>query len=331
MQNTPLISIVIPVKNGVPWLDACIKGIMSQTLFHQTEIIAIDSGSTDETISLLKKYPVRVYHVPPAEFNHGLTRNYGVELGRGEYVVMTVQDARPTDELWLQKLLNGFSAADNVAGVCGSQVVAHSRHANPVDWFRPVDEPKMVVHQYKSSGAFDALTPRQQMQACGWDDVNAMYKRSALLEIPFRKISYGEDAVWAKEALLAGHAVVYNPAARVYHYHLENEDFVFRRTLTVMHLRYRQFGCIYNRPSQTLRQQLSIIKTILFSKPLSLKERWRWYQYNRQQLKGQQRAFETFQDALAKGEEALDAVHEKYCGKPPSPLKPVNKHEPALG
>jgi rhamnosyltransferase len=88
------ISVVIPVKNGEPWLDECIQGIMSQTLFNQTEIIAIDSGSTDGSLAILEKYPVRIYNLPPAEFNHGLTRNYGVQLCRGEYVVMTVQDAK---------------------------------------------------------------------------------------------------------------------------------------------------------------------------------------------------------------------------------------------
>lgn len=329
MHQRPKISVVIPVKNGTPWLDSSLTGIMKQSLFHQTEIVVIDSGSTDGTLALLKKYPVRVYSVPPSEFNHGLTRNYGVALSRGEYVVMTVQDATPADDLWLQKLLSGFSVAENVAGVCGSQVVAHSRYANPVDWFRPVGEPEIVVQRYDSPQAFHALTPLQKMRACGWDDVNAMYKRSALLQIPFRKISYGEDAVWAKEALLAGHTLVYKPEARVYHYHKEDEEYTFRRTLTVMHLRYRQFGCVYDRPVLTLRQHLSMIKVLLLRTSFGWRDKWKWYGYNRSQLRGQQKAWQVFCEALAKGDEALDAIHEKHCGKPPVPLKPENNHEPA--
>src|SRR4051812_45617109 len=94
-NEAPKISVVIPVKNGAYWLDECIQGIMQQTLFHQTEIIAIDSGSTDRSVEILEKYPVRIYRILPADFNHGLTRNYGAQLSRGEYVVMTVQDAKP--------------------------------------------------------------------------------------------------------------------------------------------------------------------------------------------------------------------------------------------
>ena len=315
------ISVVIPVKNGAPWLDACIHGIMQQSLFHQTEIIAIDSGSTDDSLAILEKYPIRVYTIPPAEFNHGLTRNYGVELSRGQYVVMTVQDARPVDKFWLQKLLSGFTVFENVAGVCGNQVCPHDRDKNPIDWHRPQSEPKMHTFKFSSKEEFDILTPQEKKWTCSWDDVNAMYRRETLMHIPFRKISYGEDAVWAREALQAGYAIVYNPAAMVYHYHNEDFNFSFRRSLTVMHLRYRQFGFLYEKPASRLIDKLRTIKTIWKSEPLTLKEKWYWFQYNQQQHKAFKAAHETFFKALSQGEEKLDEVHEQFCGKPPVPLK----------
>lgn len=316
MSAQPKISVVIPVKNGAPWLDACIRGIMNQSLFHQTEIIAIDSGSTDDSIAILKKYPVRIYTIPPSGFNHGLTRQYGAELSRGEYVVMTVQDARAMDEFWLQQLMAGFSMAENVAGVCGSQVVPAERDKNPVEWYRPVSKPEMKAYSYQPQ-EFYALSSFEKMRACGWDDVTAMYRKSVLMEIPFRDTKFAEDAIWAKEALLAGYTVVYNSAAKVYHFHHEDFDYSFRRNLTVMYIRYKQFGCTYNRPTQNLKEFLSPIKTILFSKPLSLHEKWKWFFYNREQFKGRQKAYDVFAAALAEGEEKLDAVHEEICGKPP--------------
>lgn len=316
MTNNPKISVVIPVKNGAHWLHDCLAGIMKQTLFWQTEIIAVDSGSTDGSVEILKKYPVRLYGVLPHEFNHGLTRNYGVELSRGEYVVMTVQDATATDECWLQHLLDGFRAAENTAGVCGSQIVPHHPDKNPVDWFRPQGEAEKTVYQFASPTVFDALSPAEKKAACGWDNVTAMYKRSVLLTLPFRETSCSEDIIWAKEALRAGYALVYNPAAKVHHYHHGHREFAFRRTLTVMHTRYKQFGFVYPRPAQTLRQIVSMAKTILKSEPLTAKEKWRWFRYNREQLKGEQKAFAIFSAALAESEEKLDAVHERFCGKP---------------
>ena len=52
--------------------------------------------------------------------------------------------------------------------------------------------------------------------------------------------------------------------------------------------------------------------------------------YNQQQHKAGKDAFDIFRKALDESEEKLDVVHDEICGVPPSPLKPVNKNEPAL-
>jgi rhamnosyltransferase len=314
---------VIPVKNGEPWLHDCLQAIMRQTLFHQTEIGVLDSGSTDRTLEILEQYPVRVYHIPSGQFNHGLTRNFGVQQCQGKYVVMTVQDAKPVDDRWLQKLMDGFSAAENIAGVCGQQVVPHDRDKNPVDWFRAYSEPQIKICKVGSEEDYNKLTPGEKKAACSWDDVNAAYLREVMLRFPFQKIAYGEDALWAQEVLKAGYTLAYNPAARVYHYHNEDWNFTFKRSLTVMHLWYRNFGYLYPQKKRSFRSFLSMIKTIATAGSLSPKEKWNWYVYNRNRHDAMKQAHHVFLEALSKGEETLDEVHQKHCGKPPVPLQPV--------
>jgi rhamnosyltransferase len=324
LNTAPEISIVIPVKNGGPWLDDCLKAITSQTLFTKSEIIIIDSGSTDESLSIIKNYPVRLYTIPPHEYNHGLTRNFGVQFCKGEYVVMTVQDARATDNLWLQKLLDGFSAAENVAAVCGQQVVPHDKDKNPVDWFRPQSEP--VIGVYKFSGnEYNELSPAAKKDACSWDNVTAMYRREVLELFPFQKISFGEDAIWANDVLKAGYSLVYNTGARVDHYHHEDWNFIFRRTLTVMYFRYKYFGYLHEGPTQTFRSLLSQVKTIWTTKDFSAQEKWFWIAYNRQRHKAIKKAHKVLTKALSESEETLDKVHKEFCGKPPVPLKAKTK------
>lgn len=320
LESSPLISIVIPVKNGGPWLDSCLNAITRQSLFDQTEVVIIDSGSSDNSVEIAKKYPVRLYTVSADEYDHGLTRNLGVKYSRGKYVVMTVQDATAVDDLWLQKLLDGFSAAENVAGVCGQQIVPHDSDKNPVDWFRPMSEPVVDVFKF-SANEFDLLSPAEKKAACGWDDVTAMYRREILEEFPFIKTSYGEDAVWAKEVLKAGYSIVYNTAARVYHYHHENRDFVFKRTLTVMYFRYKHFGFMPDPAKRSFRSYLSTIKLLLKTKGFSLKEKWNWFNYNLDRDKATLDATNVFISALNQSEKDLDEVHQKYCGKAPVPLK----------
>ena len=81
---------------------------MRQTLIAQSEIIVIDSGSTDRSLEIVRRYPVRLIEIPASEFNHGSTRNLGVRAAKGEYVVMTVQDALPGSDDWLELFLAGF-------------------------------------------------------------------------------------------------------------------------------------------------------------------------------------------------------------------------------
>lgn len=315
-----LISIVIPVKNGATWLHDCLQAIIKQTLFYCTEIIVIDSGSTDGTLELLNDYPVTVLEIEPASFNHGLTRNYGVQHCQGEYVVMTVQDAIAKDNEWLESLLQGFSEGENVAAVCGQQVVPHHQDKNPVDWHRPQSAGVMRIIHFVTQTDFEKLSPFEKMAACGWDNVNAMYKKEILQRILFVKISYGEDAAWAKEALLAGYTLVYTPFAKVFHYHNENRDYSFKRALTAMYLRYRLFKYIPPVPRRNTIDILRQIKTIWVSKPLSFVQKWRWLQYNKEQFKGKKAAYKIFTESLAKGDAILDKVHHSYCETPPVPL-----------
>ena len=308
------ISVVIPVKNGEAWLDDCIRAITRQTLFYQTEIIVIDSGSTDKTLEILKNYPVAVYSIPASSYNHGATRNYGAGLCKGEYIVMTVQDAEATDERWLEKLLEGFTG-EEVGGVCGQQVVRHDADKNPVEWFRPQTKPTASQYYFATPEEFDKLTASDKKKICSWDNVTAMYRAVVLKTIPFRPVSFAEDTLWAKDALLAGYAIVYNPAARVYHYHIEHRDFTFKRSFTVFYHRYKFFGVVPEVQKMSARRKVSILNTLLKEQGLSLKQKFTWWKYNIELTRNINSAAAFFLDMLAKGTSYLEEAHERICGK----------------
>lgn len=316
----PSVSVIIPVKNEANKIRACIDGILSQTV-PVAEIIVIDSGSTDDTVSILRSYKeVTLIEIPGAEFNHGETRNLGISRASSEFVLLTVGDARPYNNYWIEELLNGF-VDEEVAGVCGQQVIPHEPDKNPVEWFRPVDEPKLKRYQFEDVADFEALSPLEKKRVCGWDDVNAMYRRSVMLKLPYRKVSYAEDLLWCKDALLNGYAVVFNYASRVFHYHLENADFTYKRTFTVSYYRYKAFDYIPTVQPQSLRSKLSIVKLILFERSLSVNRKLYWLRYNFQNRNAIQNAVADFIAWQLKGDALLDEQHVKICGKPPVPLK----------
>lgn len=315
------VSVVIPVKNEVFKIRDGIDGILSQSV-PVKEIIVVDSGSTDGTLEILQSYnKVQVIQISPDQFNHGETRNLGVQHATGEFVILTVGDAKAYDKDWIKNLLDGF-IDDSVAAVCGQQVVANETDKNPVEWFRPISLPQKSRYQFTKE-EFTSLPPHKKKMICGWDDVTAMYRLSVLKDIPFQKTSYCEDAIWAKEALLSGYAIVYNPAARVYHYHLENKDFTFKRSLTAMYFQYKHFGYIQPKPKQNLIDILKTMKILWQSKPLSFKEKMKWFFYNQDQFIAVKKAYAFFMEALKISETELEAQHEKFCGKPPVPVKAI--------
>lgn len=323
MKTDPLISVIIPVKNGEPWLRDLFTALSGQSLADKMEVICLDSGSTDNSTSIIKENNARLVSVMPEEFNHGLTRNRGALLALGRYVVMTVQDARPADNRWLEKLLEGFTD-EKVAGVCGQQIVPHDRDKNPVQWFFPQNEPKLEIYGFENPAMFDLLPPVEKKRICGWDDVAACYRKEALLKVPFRKISFAEDAAWAMDALRAGYKIAYNKYARVFHYHHELPEFAVRRRLIVHYYRYHLFGYVDSRPALSFKRKLSMLKTILKA-GIPVHEKWYWWKYNMDLYRSNVNAFDIFCKALQQGDDGLELMFNHYCLQ-----VPVASHLPEM-
>lgn len=275
-STIPIISVVIPVKNGAGTIRPCLEGIFSQTVADKLEVIIIDSGSTDGTLQILQEFPVNVINISPESFNHGLTRNIGAGVANGEIIVFTVQDAIASDPRWLETLTGHFSDPE-IAGVCGQQAVDHHPAQNPLQWFRPTGPSE--TRRVKDLD-FRSLSPRVQYELCRWDNVNAAYRSTALFEIPFRQTSFGEDALWAKDALEAGKSLVYDYRARVWHYHHQSFSFYFRRSYIIFYMDFRNFN--YLQPGQSFLSIVPRIMVNVFRMPLPLKQKkyWSWYNLN---------------------------------------------------
>lgn len=255
-------------------ISQCLEGIFEQTLADQLEVIVVDSGSTDGTLEILKKFPVRIKQIPSKDFNHGSTRNLGVSMARGEFIVMTVQDAIPVEDQWLERMISHFDDPE-VAGVCGQQIVPHERDKNPHEWFRPVNPPSVRSYQFKDFADFEKLTSEEKRWICGWDDVNACYRASVLkTELPFSTIKFGEDLDWATNAYKRGYKLIFDPACRVYHYHKYSYKSYYSRQLLEVELEYRLFN-LYPKTSFSLGEFL-----LIFYRNIRYKASIYWLFYN---------------------------------------------------
>ncbi len=318
-MTEPLISVVIPVKNERAAVRACIEGIRWQSLADSLEIIFIDSGSTDGTLEILAKYPVTVHRIPPSEFNHGETRNLGVRLARGQFVALTVGDARAVDDRWLERMLKHFEDPQ-VAGVCGQQVVPHEPDKNPLQWFRPYSQPVPKKIQFAAPDEFKQLAPAEQVALCGWDDVTAMYRRADLLAIPFQRVNFSEDGIWAKDALSQGRALVYDYSAKVYHYHHETFRFRFRRIYTIKYQLHRHFDFV--RTPDWLVPQLARHVYWSARRKYCPERRARWCAYNVRLDFAEWLAGWCFWAAhKCGGDRLVQRSHDWLCARAPQPVR----------
>ena len=89
-----LISIIVPIYNASPYLHRCIDSLINQTIGN-IEIILIDDGSTDNSLSICKEYATRDKRVIVIEQeNNGVSvaRNKGIECSNGEFILLLDSD-----------------------------------------------------------------------------------------------------------------------------------------------------------------------------------------------------------------------------------------------
>jgi rhamnosyltransferase len=320
--NAPLISIVVPIKNAEPWLKNQLILFTGQTLYARTEILYIDSGSTDNTLDILRENNVRYISISPETFNHGETRNQGVRETKGKYIVMTVQDALPATSDWLEKLLEGF-IDDAVVAVCGRQLTPHHNDKNPIQWYHPTARQKLVRREQYKPEKYRQLNPEQKRHAANLDNVNTMYRRDVLSGMPFQQTIFGEDVLWGKTAIENGMALIYTNAAQVFHYHHEDYHFAFKRSVAVAYLMYHNFGIIPNekKVSDNLRRTLSFTKNLVLQHKVNWSDKYKWLRYNLERRKAFDDAAIQFKEALNKGNDELERFYQKYCA-----VSPIAKH-----
>ena len=69
-------SVIVRVKNEEQWIPHCLEAILGQTDV-KTEIVVLDNNSTDRTIEIVKKFPVKIYTYDK-EYLPGKCLNYGI-------------------------------------------------------------------------------------------------------------------------------------------------------------------------------------------------------------------------------------------------------------
>ena len=209
----------------------------------------MDSGSDDGTVEVLRREADRLIEIRAEDFNHGTTRNVGVEACRAPLVVLLVQDAEPASADWLARLVEPH--AGHEAGPLRPLAGTYARQVP-----RPDASPvvRAYLSRYAAAGStprrqsiadraeFDALTPGGRLAACTFDNVCSCIRRDVWERHPFKAAPIAEDLAWAREVMLAGYDLAYVPDAAVVHSHDRSAGYELKRTYLVHQQLRRLFG-----------------------------------------------------------------------------------------
>lgn len=225
-------SVLIPTKNGGKDFETCLAAIYSQKGAAPFEVIVIDSGSTDATVEVARRYPARIEQIPPETFHHARTRNFAAGLAKGQVLVFLSQDAIPASDTWLAAMTKDFKEP-SVGAVYGRQL------------------PKLESGLERRS-AFAAMYGETKIVKMPMDGVGLGHKyyhfsnaNSAIRRTVWEATRFPEDLKVfedvgiAKRILDSGWSIIYEPEGAVYHSHDFPVDILFRR--------YFDIGVVYER------------------------------------------------------------------------------------
>lgn len=201
----PVCSIIIRCYNEEKHIGRLLSGIMMQTI-QDVQIIVVDSGSTDATVTIASRYPVEIVTIPKEDFSFGRSLNLGCAAAKGDFIVIASAHVYPVYQDWLEQLLQPFDDSD-IALVYGKQRGTTTSQYS---------EHQVFAHWFGQKSNF-----RQEQPFC--NNANAAIRRELWEQHSYNEGLTGlEDLDWAKRIIADGYLLAYNADAEIIHVHEES-------------------------------------------------------------------------------------------------------------
>lgn len=157
--DTRLVSVVIPVYNGEPYLAEAIESVFNQD-YRPLEMIVVNDGSTDNTEAVAKRYDKDITYVRQERRGPAAARNKGLHISRGEIIgFLDADDLWSEDKLSLQlACLAGNPSLEIVLGLSQrmKSKTAEKTKPNFEAWYDPFVAPSLGAAVFKRT-VFDRI------------------------------------------------------------------------------------------------------------------------------------------------------------------------------
>jgi glycosyltransferase involved in cell wall biosynthesis len=253
-------TVVIPTYNGGKLLKKVVAMVQTQRLPADLHFVCIDSSSTDGTNEYLKQCGVDLITIPQCEFQHGRTRNQGVEAARAEFVAFLTQDALPINDMWLHNLIAVLRAYSRAGAVFGRHVAyedaSYFVQCEVRGAFAQFDGLPVCIDPADPwvRDRFSDIRMRQLFHF--YSDNNACLRKSVWRHVPLPNVDFGEDQAFALQLLTRGYGKAYARNAVVYHSHDDPPVITEQRAYEEARFYYNHFAYTFPASELELMRQL---------------------------------------------------------------------------
>ncbi len=185
------VSIIVPVYNASQYLKECLDSLINQKTKYDYEIIAVNDGSSDNSLEILNSYKKHIRIIDKENTGPGDSRNIAISKSIGKYLMFVDSDDYVTD---------------NFIEVMVSEIIKNKASIVVCDFYRLEDGNITHIHKGKRNtyikGNFEDVL-RMEFHSC-----NKVFKRELLINNPYPKGMFFEDVVAISGAVIDAKKIV---------------------------------------------------------------------------------------------------------------------------
>ena len=206
---TPLVSILIPAYNAERWIADTIRSALAQT-WPRKEIIIVDDGSRDRTLSIARQFASKDVYVVTQENQGGsIARNRAFQLCQGEFIQwLDADDLLASDKITRQMKVWGEQSGNNRLFSCAwgyFMYRACRARFSPTPLWADLSPLEWLVRKWENNAHMNPATwlaSRELTEAAGpWD----------------ARLITGEDGEYFCRVIIASDGTCFVPEARVFY------------------------------------------------------------------------------------------------------------------
>lgn len=223
-DTKPEISILVRMKNESLMLPYFLNSLDRQSFTGNYEVIFLDSGSTDLTISFVKNWKgnFKLYSIDAEEFSFSKSCNFLVECARADICIFLSAHVEIIDMNFLDTVFS-YDKKLNFSGGYFRQVVNHNNGYSLYD----------VISLNKSFPRVDGVEykafNRSDRKSIHFSNAASVVKKQIAIKYPFPNVIASEDALWANTILNEGYEIYYFNNMLIAHSHDESYAQITKR------------------------------------------------------------------------------------------------------